>query len=284
MLKDKKKAGRIRLVVQIFFFVVVTLIVTGHNLVEAGIEIPIIGTASIHSICPFGGVVSIYEFFVSGTFVKKIHESSFILMAIVFVLTLLVGPAFCAWVCPFGSFQEWIGKIGKKIFKRRYNRFIPYKFDKYLRYLRYIMLAWVIYMTSISGQLFFQDIDPFYALFNFWTSEMAISGYIILGIVFVLGLFVERPFCKYACPYGALLGIFNLFRIFGIKRKAVTCTNCKACDKTCPMNIPISGKKNIRDHQCITCLKCTSEQTCPVPNTLNLEAGKAKKEAKNDAA
>ncbi|MBN2736692.1 MAG: 4Fe-4S binding protein [Spirochaetales bacterium] len=284
MAKDKKKSARIRLVVQILFFLVVTLIVTAHNLVEIGVEIPLIGSASIHSICPFGGVVSIYEFFVSGSFVKKIHESSFILMAIVFLLSLLAGPVFCGWVCPFGSFQEWIAKLGKKIFKKRFNHFIPYKIDKYLRFLRYVVLVWVIYMTATSGQLLFQNIDPFYTLFNFYTSEMAISGYIVFGVIVVLGFFVERPFCKYACPYGALLGIFNLFRLFGIKRNAATCIDCKACDKICPMNIPISDKSTIRNHQCITCMKCSSEQSCPVPDTLNLEAGKAKKEAKDDAA
>ena len=53
--------------------------------------------------------------------------------------------------------------------------------------------------------------------------------------------FVERPFCKYACPYGAVLGVFNLFRIFGIKRRKSSCISCKACDKACPMNIDVSG-------------------------------------------
>ena len=101
---------------------------------------------------------------------------------------------------------------------------------------------------------------------------MAVTGYIALALVVALSLFVERPFCKYACPYGAVLGIFNLFRIFGIKRNAPTCISCKACDRACPMNIQVSTAKVVRDHQCISCLECSSEAACPVPATVDMLA------------
>jgi polyferredoxin len=177
---------------------------------------------------------------------------------------------FCGWVCPFGSIQEWFGKLGRKIFRRRFNRLIPYKVDRILRYLRYLMLGWVVYMTAATGTLMFADIDPYFALFNFWTSEVAIGGILILIAVLLLSLLVERPFCKYACPYGAVLGVFNLFRIFKIRRNAPTCIDCKACDRACPMNIPVSTSGAVRHHQCISCLKCTSEQACPVDKTVEL--------------
>jgi polyferredoxin len=265
-----RKAGNIRLIVQIFFFALIALIAVNHSLEEAGKAIPVLSSASLHAICPFGGVVSVYQFITSGTYVRKIHSAAFILMWIVLVLTVFLGPVFCGWVCPMGSIQEWFGKLGKKIFKRRFNRLIPYKVDRILRYLRYLMLGWVVYMTAVTGTLVFSDIDPYFALFNFWTSEVAIGGVIILAVLLVLSLIVERPFCKYACPYGAVLGVFNLFRIFKIRRRPSTCIDCKACDRTCPMNIPVSTGGAVRHHQCITCMKCTSEQVCPVDNTVQL--------------
>lgn len=269
MLKEKKK-NRIRTAIQIFFFILIALIAVNHTLVESGGGIPFLSSASLHALCPFGGVVSIYQYATTGTFVKKIHESSFILMIIAFLLAVGFGPIFCGWVCPLGTFQEWIGKIGRKIFKRKYNSFIPYKYDKYLRFLRYGVLAWVLYMTAMTGKLAFVDVDPYHALFNFWSSEVAAGGLIVLGITILASLFVERPWCKYACPYGAVLGLSNLFRIFGISRKKSTCISCKACDRGCPMNIKVSESGVVKNHQCITCMKCTSEESCPVPQTVDL--------------
>jgi polyferredoxin len=269
-----KRKPKLRIIIQILFFLLITLIAVNHTLAESGRGIPFVAEASLHAVCPFGGVVSIYNLLTAGTFVKKVHESSMVLMYIVFAATLLLGPIFCGWICPFGTFQEWISRIGRKIFKKKHNFFIPYKYDKYLRFFRYIILFWVLFMTARSGQLFFAGIDPYYALFQFWTGEVAISGIIILIVVTVLSLFVERPFCKYFCPYGAVLGLFNLFRIIPLKRNTKTCINCSKCDKSCPMNIPVSTSETVRNHQCITCYQCTSEDgDCPVPATLEFCTG-----------
>jgi polyferredoxin len=266
----------IRRVVQIFFFVLIALISVNHTLAESGGGIPLLSSASLHSLCPFGGVVTIYQFATVGTFVQKIHESAFVLMAIGFVLAILFGPVFCGWVCPLGTIQEWVAKWGKKLFRRRYNHFVPARIDNVLRYARYLVLAWVVYVTATSGTLIFSEYDPYFALFNFWSSEVAIGGLVILGLMLVLSLFVERPWCKYACPYGAVLGITNLFRVFKIKRSELTCKADGACSIMCPMNIPVDTVKTVRDHQCISCLECTSEAVCPVAKTVVFATGGAK--------
>jgi len=268
---SKKRSNLPRFWTQLFFFALILLISLNKNLVESGKEgIAFLSSASLHALCPFGGVVSIYQLATVGTFVQKIHESSFILMVIVFLMAILFGSVFCGWVCPLGTFQEWLGKIGRKIFGRKNNKLIPEKIDKLLRYARYIVLVWVLYAIAVSGKLIFQDYDPYYALFNFWTGEITLSALIILVLTIIASLFVERPWCKYACPYGALLGITNLFRIFKIRRETSTCISCSACDQACPMGIKVSQSKVVRNHQCISCFNCTSEQACPVADTVEM--------------
>ncbi|WP_458788448.1 hypothetical protein, partial [Vallitalea sediminicola] len=75
---------------------------------------------------------------------------------------------------------EWFGKIGKLVFKKKYNHFIPYKFDKYLRFLRYITLIWTVYLTTQTMRLVFLEVDPYFALFNLWSDEVTIGGIIVL--------------------------------------------------------------------------------------------------------
>ncbi|MFM8319796.1 MAG: 4Fe-4S binding protein [Chloroflexota bacterium] len=258
----------LRKVVQWGFFALIALISINHTLVESGRGIVLLSSASLHAVCPFGGVVSLYQFAAVGTFVQKIHSSSFALMAIGFVLAVLFGPVFCGWVCPLGTIQEWVSGFGRKYFKKRFNRFVPPRLDQALRYLRYGMLAWVLYMTAVTGKLIFQEYDPYFALFNFWSSEVSLIGLGVLAATLGLSFFVERPWCKYACPYGAVLGLSNLFRVFAIRRNAATCKADGACSILCPMNIAVDTKTVVRDHQCISCLECTSEAVCPVARTV----------------
>lgn len=264
------KSIKWRTIIQVIFFTLVGLIAVNHTLAEAGGGIPLLSQASVHAICPFGGVVTLYQLATLGTFVQKIHSSAVVLMVLAFGLAILFGPVICGWLCPMGSIQEWIGKLGKRIFGRKYNHFIPQSIDKVLRYIRYIILVLVIYKIAVSGLLLFANVDPYFALFHFWTGDTEIAALVILGITLVASLFVERPWCKYACPYGALLGVFNLFRIFKIRRNPDTCISCNQCDTACPMNIEVSHSGVVKNHQCISCLECTSEKNCPVPLTVEL--------------
>lgn len=262
-----KKVKNIRTLVQVLFFVFVALVAISHTLAESGMAIPILGELSLHGICPFGGVVTLYSFITDGILIRKLHESALVVMGLVFILSILFGPVFCSYACPLGSLQEWLGKLNKIKFK------IPKKADRILGYARYIVLGWVIYVTAKSGVLVFESYDPFYALFNFWSGEVAISALLILGATILLSVFVERPWCRYACPYGALLGLTNKIRIFSIWRNEKTCVSCGKCDVNCPVGIEVSSSRKVTDVRCISCGECTSEKNCPVKETVELRIG-----------
>ncbi len=277
MRQKKKSAAKIRLIAQISVFLFVFAISITKWVAEKGVKIPFLPEISLHAICPFGGVATVYEFITTGTFIQKIHSSAFILMLLGILVAILFGAFFCGTICPFGSFQEWTGKIGKKLFPKHYNKIVPPKLDRVLRFLRYVVLALVVYQTAVTATLVFQAVDPYYALFNFFTDEVAVTAYIALALTFLLSLIIERPWCKYFCPYGAFLGLFNHFSLFGIRRNPNTCVHCKKCDAVCPMNIEVSTKDMVRDHQCIRCYQCTSETACPVKDTVAIAIKKEDK-------
>ncbi|NDL67265.1 4Fe-4S binding protein [Anaerotalea alkaliphila] len=261
---------RIRTLVQAVFFAVVALIAVNHTLAESGNALPFISTASLHALCPFGGVVSVYSLLTAGTFVQKIHASSLVMTAAIWVTALLLGPLFCGWVCPLGSFQEALGKLGRKVFGKSHNRFafIGTRPERALRLFCYVVLVWVVYVTAKSGTLLFANLDPYNALFRFWSGEVALPAFVALGATALGSLFLERPWCKYFCPYGALLGITNRVSPFRIRRNPSTCIECGKCDRSCPMNLEVQARETVRDNQCIRCMECTSDSACPVPDTF----------------
>ncbi len=268
---------------QIFFFVLIALISVNKTLSEAGYEMKFVSDASLHALCPFGGVVTLYHLAVMESLIQKIHMSAVILMGLIFLLTVLFGPVFCGWVCPLGTAQEWVGILGRKLIGKKYNSLIPKRVDRLLRYLRYGVLIWVVFVTARSGQLLFEKVDPYNALFTFWSEEAALPALVILSAVLGTALLVERPWCKYLCPYGALLGIFNRVRIFKIVRRKETCISCSKCDRSCPMNIMVSNKSVVVDSQCISCLQCTSENSCPVEKTVEMRRGESAHRGVNTA-
>ena len=71
----------------------------------------------------------------------------------------------------------------------------------------------------------------------------------------------------------ACWALTNLFRIFSIRRDEGTCKLDGACNRACPMNIPVSRLTVVRDHQCISCLECTTEASCPAAGTVDLTLG-----------
>lgn len=271
----KNKSRWYRYILQIFFFVFIGMLAVNHVLSESNVTIfPFLPNISLHAVCPFGGVASIISLITAGTLVQKLQLSTLVISALVLLLTLIFGSVFCSFVCPLGTIQEWFGKLGRKIFKRRYNTFIPQKLHNVLKYFRYVVLILTVILTFNAGRLIFADIDPYYAMYHFFTDEITIGSLIVLGVVLISSLFIERPWCKYACPYGAVLGLVSKISIFKIKRKASTCNNCTLCDKKCPMNIEISKMKTINDSHCIKCLDCVEDDNCCSKDSLVYTARK----------
>ncbi|MBR6793849.1 MAG: 4Fe-4S binding protein [Clostridia bacterium] len=190
-----------------------------------------------------------------------------------------LGRFVCGFLCPFGWIQELIHKIP---FPKKYKK-LPC--EKILRWLKYpILLLFVILLP-----MFFVDVTgigkPWFCAYICPTGTLEAGiplvlanaalrqtlGFLytwkllILAILLFLSLIVWRPFCRYICPLGAIYGFFNPIALVRHKVNQNKCTSCGACNKACPMALPVQQKPNAPD--CVRCGKC--REACP-ENALEL--------------
>ncbi len=241
--RKTKRARSIRTIIQATLFL-------GALMLPVGI---------FHMICPMGGIATLTRLASQGLYIPKTAFANIILITGVLLTTLVAGPVFCGWICPLGSIQEWTNALARKI--KIPQAKIPQSIDRLLKVLKYIVLALILYMTVKSFNLVFINADPYYALIHFYTGEVAPLALIILLITLVASLFIQRPWCTWFCPLGAVLSLLGRFSILKIKRPSDTCITCGACSKTCPVGLDPSAQDTVKDSSCIRCGLC--EASCP---------------------
>jgi len=267
--KSNKIVSSIRWILLLLFTIGITIASYLH-IVNGGSKAP-----SIHALCPFGGLESLYQVFTTGSFISKIFSGTMILFAITLVIAILFRRSFCGLICPFGAIQEFFGKVGQKLFKKKFT--IPDQIDKPLRYLKYIVLIITVFYAWKTAGLWMAPYDPWSAyahlpegLTSVW-AESAV-GLIILVITVLGSLFYERFFCKYLCPMGAFYGIIGKMSPFKVVRNENICVDCGKCNKVCPMNIDVQHMKEVKTAECINCQSCVL--SCPKEGALENKEGK----------
>ncbi|HRW36000.1 MAG TPA: 4Fe-4S binding protein [Thermotogota bacterium] len=199
-------------------------------------------------LCPVSAVQNVL--FKAGT-------AYLILFLIPLISTAIFGRFYCGYVCPFGALSELlhVKKLRISVNKR---------WDKILKYLKYIILI-ILILRIFLGSEAVSDLTPFKALFSFGGTWL---NWTLTGFFIGLSVFFYRPFCKYLCPYGALMALINRFSLFKIKSDE-SCVNCTLCVKKCPMN---AMEDNIKTNsECIFCGECC--QNCP-KDSLNASINK----------
>lgn len=243
----------------------------------------------VEGFLPISALMSLKHWILSGS-LNNIHPSSvFILLAIIGA-SIALRKSFCSWLCPIGTLSESLWMLGKKIFKRNFTvwRWLDYP----LRSLKYLLLyffvnaIWQMDLFSLENfiyspynkvadikmYLFFADISTF----ALWT----------ITILMVFSIFIKNFWCRFLCPYGALLGIAGWLSPLKITRNKSTCIDCELCTKACPSNIKVHKIGNLRKNsptgrvwsdECMSCMLCV--QACPAKNTLDVRVGARSKNA-----
>ncbi|MBL8931303.1 MAG: 4Fe-4S binding protein [Kineosporiaceae bacterium] len=238
------------------------------------------GGSSAESFCPFGGFETLWTLITTGRTVPHTHLANVVLAAAVIGLALTVRGAFCGWLCPLGSLQEWLhgvtGWLASRVPPlRRLRRRLEHlaagrawrRTDRVLRWGRWLVLAWAVIGAAVTGTMVFREADPWIALISVVEFELSLA-FAVLVATTVLAVFVERPFCRYACPLGAVQAALGALSPVAVQRDAAGCLGCDLCNRACPMAIPVNTRTRVTDTSCIGCLDCVA--ACPSAPALGV--------------
>ena len=209
----------------------------------------------------------------------QVHPAGLFLFIAFLAISFLFRKSFCSWLCPAGTLSEYLWKLGRSTFRR--NLVLPRWLDLPLRSLKYLLLGFFGYaVANMSAAAIAEFLGSPYALIvdvrmlNFFRHLDGIAALVVLGLM-VTSIFVQNFWCRYLCPYGALMGLASLFSPVRIVRSESACIDCAKCAKACPSALPVDKLVQIRSAECTGCLECVA--VCPAKNALAIAVPQRRK-------
>jgi NosR/NirI family nitrous oxide reductase transcriptional regulator len=218
-------------------------------------------------------VVNVLAFFSALT--TQFSWDAFLIDPLVFLLWFAVASAlifwgrgaYCGWLCPFGALQELTNRLAKLARIPQYA--IPWGLHERLWPLKYM-----IFLGLFGLSLYSLDVAEHYAEVEPFKTAIILKfqrawPYVLFAVgLLVIGLFVERFYCRYLCPLGAALAIPARLRLFDWLKRYRDCGNpCQRCANDCMVQA-IYPEGNINPNECLNCLHCQvlyqSDEKCPV--------------------
>lgn len=258
-------SSRLRAFVQFGFLGFMTWLGYRHQILGGGPE----GVPPVDALCPFGGLESLYSILTSGEWLRRLAPSAMVLLIVVVAMTLLFGRVFCGWICPLGTLGEWTSRAGARF--RIGKRELPERADATLRWLKYVVLVLIIAATWKAGTLVWRNYDPWVAWMHLsagWEGfvESPWSFFSLFMLVIGLSLFVERFWCRYLCPLGAVLAPLQKLCLVKVRRSEEECIHCHKCGTVCPVLLDPEIREVEKSAECIACGRCV--EACPREKTL----------------
>jgi len=227
--------------------------------------------AGVEGWLPIAALMNL-KYFIFARRVPALHPAGMFLLIAFLAISFLFRKAFCSWLCPVGTISEYLWMAGRKLFRRNFQ--LPRWLDIGLRGLKYFLLGFFVWAVSSMA---IDELAAFMAspygliadvkMLNFFR-HLGETDAIVLGVLVVASLFVQNFWCRYLCPYGALMGIVSLASPVRIRRNPETCIDCAKCAKACPSVLPVDKLVTIKSAECTGCLECVA--ICPAKDALSL--------------
>lgn len=265
---SKFSPARIRLLIQIIYTIITNGYVYGYlngKIYKGPLKYACVPGLNCYSCpaalgsCPLGALQSALN--------ARDLQVPFAVLGFFFVFGSLLGRFVCGWLCPFGLVQDLLYKIPLLKKKKQLPGHKVLKYGKYVMLVGLVLVGSAFLFTGFAKvPAFCKFICPSGTLFGaiplVGTNESLqsqIGGlfYWKMGVLFVIILLsvkIDRPFCQYLCPLGAIYGWFNRFSLVQIQWQQEGCTSCMACQKACPVNL--KPEQISVSPECIRCGKC----------------------------
>lgn len=196
---------------------------------------------------------------------------------ILLILTATLGRFFCGWMCTFGAMNDLLYYLNIKIFKKKFDIKIAEDLDSILKNLKYIILIFIFFVFWIFRAKPSFNTNPWTSFANIISIHPVMPS-LNLGLLFLImivigSFFIERFFCRYLCPLGAIFAITSKLKFVHITKPRSECGKCTACSTKCSMGLKLYAVDKVKNGDCINCFKCVD--ICPKNNAKVSLARKA---------